>query len=138
MAITRTGSITFEANGQEATCHFPYSANLSALGTFAAAIQPYSVAAVADYSYTETENDPAFTPASGEEALQFMAIIKMRKPAGQFGTQQISIPAPDPDIFDFIEGAGYRVKNDVGVAITAAYSALKGETYTFESGWLTS
>ena len=138
MATIRTGSITFVANGQEATCHFSYSASLIALGTFAAAIQPYSVAEISEYSYTETENDPIMTPATGTEALQFMAIIKMRKPTGQLGTQQISIPAPDPDIFDFIDGAGYRVKENVGVAITAAYSILMGATYTFERGWLTS
>jgi len=138
MATTRTGSITFEANGQEATCHFSYSASLIALGTFAAAIQTYSVAEISEYSYTETENDPNLTPATGTEALQFMAIIKMLKPSGQIGTQQISIPAPDPDIFDFIDGAGYRVKDSVGISIAAAYSTLMGATYTFERGWLVS
>lgn len=138
MATTRTGSITFAANGQEATCHFSYSASLIALGTFAATIQSYSVAEISEYSYTETENDPNLTPATGTEALQFMAIIKMRKPAGQVGTLQISIPAPDPAIFTFIDGSGYRVNSDVGAAIAAAYSTLMGATYTFERGWLTS
>lgn len=135
MGISRSGSITFAHKEQEATSHFPYSANLPALGTFAAAIQPYSVAAVAEYSYTETENTPNLTPGTGSEALQFSAIIKMQKPPGQFGTQQISIPAPAPDIFDETETRGYRVKADVGIAIAAAYSVLMGEEYTFLKGW---
>lgn len=138
MAISRTASITFSRLEQEATCHFSYAANLAAVATFAAAIQPYSVAQIAEYSYTEAENSPATTPATGEEALNFQAIIKMRKPAVLQGTQQISIPAPDPAIFTTVPSGGYRVKTDVGQAIAAAYSVLMGATYTFLKGWLTS
>lgn len=136
MAISKTASITFEENQQQATTHVGYAASLNAIGTFAAVLQQYSVAEVIAYSYTEEQTEPNLTPADGVEALNFQAIIKMQKPTT--GTQQIAIPAPDPAIFDFIEGDGYRVKSSVGIAVATAYSTLMGATYTFLSGWLTS
>ncbi len=137
MAIAKTASITYASNEQEATSYFPFAANLAAVATFAAAIQKYSVATIAAFSYTEEQTEPGLTPPSGVEALEFQAIIKMRKPS-QVGTQQIAIPCPDPAIFDTIQGAGYRVKKAVGDAIAADYSAFMGQTFVFESGWLTS
>ena len=137
MAISKTASLTFNENEQVATTHLSYAASLAAVSTFAGVIQQWSVATIEAYSYTEEQNDPGLTPVSGTEAVDFQAIIKMRKPSG-VGTQQIAIPAPAPAIFDFIEGAGYRVKQAIGTQIAAAYSTLMGQTYTFESGWLTS
>ena len=137
MAISKTASITFLENGQEATAHLHYAGSLNAVQTFATVIQDYSVAEISAFSYTEEQTDPNLTPAAGTEALEFQAIIKMRKPTGT-GTQQISIPAPDPAIFDEISGAWYRVKQSAGNAIATAYSVLMGETYVFISGWLTS
>ncbi len=137
MALSKTASITFTENEQEATSYYPYAANLAGIATFAATIQQYSVATIAAYSYTEEQTEPNLTPPAGVEALNFQAIIKMRKPS-QIGTQQITLPAPDPAIFDFIEGRGYQVKKAIGDAIATAYSTLMGQTYIFESGWLTS
>jgi hypothetical protein len=137
MAISKTASITFD-EFPEAITHLSYAGNLAAVGAFAAAIQPYSCATVQAYSYTEQENSPVgMTPAPGTNALEFQLIVKMRKPS-QVGTVQISIPAPDMTIFDELDGAGYRLQKTAGDAIAAAYSTLRGETYVFMNGWLTS
>jgi hypothetical protein len=136
MAISKTASLTYTKNEQNATCHVSYAGSLNAVITFAVAIQPFSCAPITACSYTEEENDPGLTGVSGNEVIEVMAVIKMRKPTGS-GTVQFNIMAPDPALFDFIAGVGYRVKKVKGQAIAAAFSTLMGQTYTFISGKMT-
>jgi hypothetical protein len=136
MAVSKTGSITFEIGGQEATSFVHYAASLAAVKAFATVLQQYTYATIKSVSYTEEELDPGLTPPSGAAAIDFQLILKFRKPSG-VGTQQIAIPAPAADTYTLMEGLGYRAEKEVGETAADGYTTLMSETYVFESGWLT-
>ena len=117
-----------------AEIHLPYAQSLAAVQTFAAACAAWSRADIVDASFTIT----AHLDLNGSDGeiggTGYSMIISLRRP-GTAGTKQVSLPAPRLDNFDHIV-TGYRVKQAIGEAFAAAYSALCGETYLFVSGWL--
>jgi hypothetical protein len=138
MAISKTASLEFSQNGQSATSYQGYAASLAAILAFAAAIQPYTDATIASCSYTEQQNDPTLPAAAGgNEQLEFMACFQLRKTALP-QTVKVMLPAPNASIYTNVEGIGYKVKKTVGDVVATAFSALMGETYIFERGWLVS
>lgn len=140
MTTTYSGSITYLRNGQRVRIMLPKAPTFAAVQQLAAAVYPYTTAAIAEISFTQS-TDPELYEKSGDLAdADFLLRVKLRwqnaPPTATARTAMLDVPAPDITHFEHIPDRGYRLLQSAGATIAAAYSTFTGQTYTFEEGWL--
>ena len=111
-----------------------------ALQTFAAALYPFTTAGICGISWT-VSTDPELFEKTGELSdVSWYLRVKLRQinppPGHDRALKLLDIPAPDHDNFDNVPGVGYRLHDAQGETIATAYSALTGEQWEFEEGWI--
>jgi hypothetical protein len=140
MAITYSGSITYLRNGKRVRIMLPKAPTFPAVQQLAAAVYPYTTAAIAEISFTQS-TDPELYEKTGDIAdADFILRVKMRwqnaPPTAVTRTIMFDLPAPDITFFDHLPERGYRLQRAPGDAIATAYSTFTGQSWIFEEGWL--
>lgn len=140
MATSYTGSITYLKNGKRERIVLTQVPSLPALQVFASALYPLTTAGICAISFTAS-TDPELYEKTGDVAdVAWYLRVKMRQanpPQGHDpALKLLDIPAPDSSHFDSIQGVGYRLQTAYGNTVAAAYTALTGETWNFEEGWI--
>jgi hypothetical protein len=136
MAITYSGSITFQHGEERAIMRLPVASSLDALGTFAEDIAHWTNAAVIEYSLTQAVTiDPELqSPSDGlYSGLDEYAMLLFHGDPAKTRSKNFVIPAPFIAIFD---ESGLKVTTEAGNALAEAYSRLTGgeEEFVFIRG----
>lgn len=141
MPTTYSATILLESSaGSEALITMSYAPTMQAVLDFAAALLPLTTASIIKCTFTAS-TDPQLFGSGGEVAdTSFAAHFKFTRtdPTADVRTQQFRLPAPKLSIFEHIPGRGYRVIPAFGDTLATAFSALRGETFEFDSGWMVS
>lgn len=139
MATIYTGSITYLRNGIRERIVLTKVPTFQALQTFAQALYTLTTAGICAVSWTSS-TDPELYEKSGEFAeVAWYLRVKLREitpPGSDRSLKLLDLPAPDHTNFDTIPGQGYRLKDAPGQFIATAYSALTGDNWQFEEGWI--
>lgn len=129
------GTLFFELGGIHKDIYLQDVLDRQKLMAFAAYLQGYTKAAISYASFTESEVLSGVVSDGDINDVGYYAILKIRNQEDK-QLLALPIPAPDFEIFEEEEDRGYRVKDDIGEAITAEYAKLSGLTLVFEDGWL--
>lgn len=131
------GFITFEdEGGKRSTSQISDVTSLEALGTLATSLDSYSNAKIISYGvmlkapFAGTLQEGAFK--SIEDKARFAFIDQTD--SDDMASKSLSIPAPDDDILEFVNGVGRRVKKAQGDALAALLSTATGHDIVYSSG----
>lgn len=139
--MTFSGSLHLKRQDgiQHAIIDLSYAPSLAAIETFAAVAHSMSRATIEKGSFIQTDVYSSFPGSSGEiYDLEYAAHFKLRRqtPTADVVFRNFRLPAPNMDIFELIDGKGYRIKTSYGDTMAAALSILWAEPVSFDSGWL--
>lgn len=140
MGTAYTGSLTYLRDGKRERIVLTSVPTFQALQAFAAAMYSLTTAGICSISWTVSV-DPELPEKSGELSdVAWYLRVKLRQvnppPGHDSRLKLLDLPAPDHLNFTAIPGVGYRLKDPEGEIIATAYSALTGEAWRFEEGWV--
>jgi hypothetical protein len=141
MATTYTGSITYLRNGKRERIVLTTVPTFQALQTFAAALYPLTTAGICAISWTSSTDPELYEKTGDISEVSWYLRVKLRQvnppPGHDRAMKLLDIPAPAYDgNFENLPGVGYRLNQAKGESIATAYSALTGEQWQFEEGWI--
>lgn len=125
-------NIKFRIGEEEALVYIPFGESLSKAKNFASAISKYTNAAIS-HVWATTRGDMSIAEKSGDtQSLNLYAHLFFRRTSDE-KLYALKIHAPNyGEMFDDDQ----EVPESVGNAIATAFSALAGETFTFQHGAL--
>ena len=125
-------NIKFRIGEEEALVYIPFGESLSKAKNFASAIAKYTNAAI-PHVWATSRGSMTIEAKSGDiQSLNLYAHLFFRR-ASDEKLYALKIHAPD---YDEIFNEDQEVPEAVGNAIATAFSALAGETFTFQHGAL--
>lgn len=133
-----SATIQLQKGLSSALIQMGYAESDAALATFVGVISGMTNAKISRRTFT-VGTDMGGSETSGNlEVLEFAAHFKLRRtdPNADVKFASFRLPAPKISMFDHIEGVGYRIKKADGDTLAAAFSAVTGEDFVFDSGWL--
>lgn len=138
MPVDYSATIILDRDQKQAMIELSYAQSFAAVQTFAGVLHTLTTADIVRVTFTEAV-DPQLTGTGAEIAdPSFAVMFKLRRtdPNADIRFKNFRLPAPKMEIFDHLPQVGYRVKKTYGDTIAAAYSALTGESFIFDSGWM--
>lgn len=139
MPTDYSGTILFQRDLQNALLELSYAPGFTEVQTLASVLHTMTTADIVKCTFTQSMN-PQLTGTGLEiPDTQFAAHFKFRRtdPSADVRFFNFRLPAPKMEIFQTIEGKGYRIIQDpYGDTLASALSALRGESLEFDSGWL--
>ena len=125
-------NIKFRIDEEEALIYIPFGESLSKAKNFANAIAKYTNAAI-PHVWATTRGSMSIEEKSGDiQSLNLYAHLFFRR-ASDEKLYALKIHAPN---YDEIFNEDQEVPESVGNVLAAAFSALAGETFTFQHGAL--
>ena len=139
MPDTYSATILLEnASGREALITLSYAPSFQGVLDFASAIHLITTATIIKCTFSQSRDPQLFGSGGEMNDTSFAAQFKLRRtdPNADIRFRSFRLPAPKLEIFEHIQGKGYRVKDLYGDPLAVAYSELMGEEFVFDTGWM--
>lgn len=129
------GRIYFEVNEEEPATYITLQHVSGALQLvqFANVLSAYTRARITHVEFIEILFTEDSTTEGDWASCLLRGIVKFRD--AEHKLWAIPLPAPVDTMFQELNGT-WQVKKEVGEIITAAYTAMSGQQFTYADGWL--